>query len=152
MLSNCGAGEDSWESLGLQGDETSQSLRKSTLNIFWQDWCWSWSSNTLATWCKELTHWKRPPFWERLKAKGEGGDRKWDGWVASLTRWTWVWANSRRWWGTGKPDVLPSMGLQRVRHYLVTEHSNNLVSPPPSFHKWNWGLNKATDFISSQLS
>ena len=55
MLSNCGVGEDSWESLGLQGDQTSQSKRKSTLNILWKDWCWSWSSITLPTWCKQLT-------------------------------------------------------------------------------------------------
>ena len=58
MLLNCGVGEDSWESLGLQGDQTSQSLRKSVLNIHWQDWCWSWNSNTLATWWEELTHCK----------------------------------------------------------------------------------------------
>ena len=59
MLLNCGVGEDSWESLGLQGDQTSQSSRKSVLNIHWKDWCWSWNSSTLATWCEELTHWKR---------------------------------------------------------------------------------------------
>ena len=47
-------------SLGLQGDQTSQSLRKSVLNIHWKDWCWSWNSNNLATWCEELTHWKDP--------------------------------------------------------------------------------------------
>ena len=57
MLLNCGVGEDSWESLGLQGDQTSPSWRKSVLNIHWKDW--SWRSNTLATWCKELSHWKR---------------------------------------------------------------------------------------------
>ena len=85
MLLNCDAGEDSWESLGLQEDQTSQSLGKSTLNIHWKDWCWSWSSYTLATWCKELTHWKRPWCWERLKAKGEGGSRGWDGWIAPFT-------------------------------------------------------------------
>ena len=45
---------------------------------------------TLATWCEELTHWKRPWCWERLKAGGEGGDRGWDGWMESLTQWTWV--------------------------------------------------------------
>ena len=66
--------------------ETSQSYRKSFLNIHWKDWCWSWSSNTLATWCKELTNWKRPRFWERLKAEGEGGDRGWEDWMASPTR------------------------------------------------------------------
>ena len=57
-LSNCGAGEDSWESLGWQ-DQSSQSYRKWTLNIHWKDCCWSWSSNSLVTWCEELTHWKR---------------------------------------------------------------------------------------------
>ena len=60
MVLNCGVGEDSWESLGLQGDPTSQSQRKSVLNIHWKDWCWSWNSNTLVTWCEELTHWIRP--------------------------------------------------------------------------------------------
>ena len=70
---------------------------KSVLNIHWKDWCWSWSSNTLATWCEELTHWKRPCCWESLKA-GKEGDRGWDGWMASPTRWTWVWVNSRSWW------------------------------------------------------
>ena len=58
-------------------------LRKSVLNIHWKDWCWSWSSNTLATWCKEMTHLKRPWCWERLRARGEGDDRVWDGWMAS---------------------------------------------------------------------
>ena len=57
-LSNYGAGEDSWEALGQQGDQTSQSYKKSTLSIHWKDWCWS--SNPLATWCEEPTHWQRP--------------------------------------------------------------------------------------------
>ena len=83
MLLNCGVGEGSWESLGLQGGQTSPSWRKSVLNIYWKDWCWSWSSNTLATWCEELTHWKRPWCWERLKA-GEG-TTGWDvGWHHQL--------------------------------------------------------------------
>ena len=54
----------------------------------WKDWCWSWSSNTLATWCEKLTHLKRHWCWERLKAGGEGDDRGWDGWMASPTQWT----------------------------------------------------------------
>ena len=66
----------------------------------------------LAIWCEELTHWKRPWFWEGLKAGGEKDDRRWDGWMASLTWRTWVWASSRSWWWTGKPGVLQSMGLQ----------------------------------------
>ena len=121
MLLNCGVEEDSRESLGLQGDQTSKSYRKSVLNIHWEDWCWSWTSNTLATRCKELTHWKRPWCWERLKAEGEEDDRGCDSWIASPTRWTRVWASSRSWWWTGKPGVLQSMGSQRVRHNWTTE-------------------------------
>ena len=73
------------------------------LSVHWKDWCWSWNSNTLATWCEEVTHWKRPWCWKRLKAGGEGDDRRWDGWRASLTQCTWVWVNSRRCWWTGRP-------------------------------------------------
>ena len=90
------------------------------LNTHWKDWCWSWSSNTVATWCEELTHWKRPWCWERLKAGRERVDRGWDGWMASLTQ-TWVWASSGSWWWAGKPGVLQSMASQRVRHGWVTE-------------------------------
>ena len=84
-----------------------------TLSIHWKDCCWS-SNNTLATWCKEPTHWERPWCWEKLRAGGEGDDRRWDGWMASQTHQTWVWTNSRRWWRTGNPGVLESMGLQRA--------------------------------------
>ena len=61
--------------------------RRSVLGVHWKDWCWSWNSNTLATWWEELTHWERPWCWERLKAGGEGDDRGWDGWMASPTQW-----------------------------------------------------------------
>ena len=81
----------------------------------------SWSSNNLATWYEQPTHWKRPWCWERLKAEGEEGNRGWDGWMASLMQWTWTWANSRRWWSTGKCYVLQSMESWRVRYHLVTE-------------------------------
>ena len=74
MLLNCGVREDSWESLGLQGNPTSLSERKSVLNIHWKDWCWTWNSNSLATWWEELTHLKRLWCWERLKV-GERDDR-----------------------------------------------------------------------------
>ena len=121
MLSNCSVGEDSWESLGLQGDPTSPSWRKSVLNIHWKDWGWNWNSNILATWCEELTHLKRPWFWEWLKAGGEGDDRGWDGWMASLTQWTRVRVNSGSWWWTEKPGVLRSMGSQKVGHDWETE-------------------------------
>ena len=121
MLLNYDVREDSWESLELQGDPTSPSKRRSVLGVHWKDWCWSWNSNTLATWCEELTHLKRPWCWERLKAGGEGDDREWDGWVASPTQWTWVWVNSGSWWWTGRSGMLWFMGLQRGGHDWVTE-------------------------------
>ena len=65
-------------------------------------------------------HWKRPWCWERLRAEREGGNRGWDGWMASLTQWTWVWASSGRQGRTGKPGILLFMESQRVRHDLVT--------------------------------
>ena len=137
---NCDVGEDSWESLELQEINPKRVLKEILkeispecsfffLNVHWKDWCWSWSTKTLATWCEELTRWKRPWCWERLKAGGEGDDRGWDGWMASLTQWTWVWVNSRSWWWTGRPgvlqsmwlQVLQSMGLQRVNQDWATE-------------------------------
>ena len=105
----------------------STSLRKSNLKIHWKDWCWSWSSNTLAIWCEEPTYLKRPWCWERLKAGGDGDYRGWDGWMASLTQWTWVWANSGRWWRTGKPGVLQSMELQRVGYDWTTEWQEHIL-------------------------
>ena len=117
MLSNCGAREDSWESLGQKDHQT----RKATPKIHWKDWFWSWNFNTLATWCEELTHWKRPWCWEGLKVGGEGVDRGWDGWMASRTQWTWVWVNPGSWWWTGRPGLPQSMGLQRVGHDWATE-------------------------------
>ena len=133
MLLNCGVGEDSWESLGLQGDPTSPSERNSFLGVHWKDWCWSSNSNTLSTWCEELTHWKRLWCWERLRAGGEGDDRGWDGWMASPTRWTWVWVDSGSWWWTEMPSVLQFMGSQRVGHDWVTELN------------WTWSMNIGTN-------
>ena len=69
----------------------------------------------------EKTHWKRPWCWEGLGAGGEGDDRGWDGWMASLTPWTWVWVNSRSWWWTGRPGMLWFMGSQRVGQDWATE-------------------------------
>ena len=93
---------------------------------------WSWNSNTLAPWCKELTPWKILWCWERLKAGGEGDDRGWDCWMASPTRWTWVWASSGCWWWTGKPGMLQSMGLQRVGHDSVNELNSCSCVPQSS--------------------
>ena len=112
---------------------------------------WSWNSNTLATWCKELTHWKRPWYWERLRAGGEGDNRGWDGWMASQTQWTWVWVDSRSWWWTGRPAVLGSWGHKESdtteqlywiplmcpsQSYL---HGNRDRFPGRQFfHEWGW--------------
>ena len=76
---------------------------------------------SLATSWEELTHWKRLWCWEGLGAKGEGDDRGWDGWMASLTRWTWAWVNFGSWWWTGRPGVLRFLGSQRVGHDWTTE-------------------------------
>ena len=102
--------------------ESNQSiLKEMSPEYSLEEWCWSWNSNILATWCEELTPWKRPWCWERLKMGGEGDNRGWDGWMASPTQWTWVWVSSGSCWWTGKPGVLQSMGSQRVRHNWATE-------------------------------
>ena len=163
MLLNCGVGEDSWESLGLQGDPTNPSYRKSVLNIHWKDWCWS--SNTSATWCKEPTHWKRPWCWERLKMGGEGDDRGWNGWMTSPTQWTWIWVSSRSWWWTGRPGVLQSMASQRVRYdwaaepHWTTVHGcainpsrtrhSLLIAGPRAPHFYRYGL--STNVVAKTL-
>ena len=108
--------------------------------LHWKDWCWSWNSNTLATWCKELTHLKRPCCWERWEVREEA-DRGWDGWMASPTWWTWVWVDSGSWWWTGRPGVLRFMESQRAGHDWVTElkwtHIIYFYSFYISFIFWN---------------
>ena len=121
----------------------------------WMQYWMQYNSNTLATWCKELTHWKRPWCWEGLKAGGEGDGRGWGGWMASLTRWTWVWVNSGSWWQTGKPGVLQSTRLQRVRHNWATELTDRwpeslglllclALSSEVGFHILLWITSKCT--------
>ena len=78
-------------------------------------------TETRAIWFKELTHLKKPWCWERLKAGGERDGRGWNGWMASLTQWTWVRASSGCWWWSEKPGVLQSKGSQRVGYDLATE-------------------------------
>ena len=97
-------------------------------------------TNTLATWCEELTHLKRPWCWERLKAGGEGDDRRWDGWIALPTQWIWVWVNSGSWSWTGRPGVLQSMGLQGHTWLNNWTELNHIIQ---QFHFWiliwkNW--------------
>ena len=111
MLLNCGVGEDSWESLGLQRSNQSilkeisseYSLEGLMLKLKFQYFghLMQRADSFEKTWC-----------WEGLGAGGEGDERGWDGWMASLTRWTWVWVNSGSWWWTGRPGVLRFMGSQ----------------------------------------
>ena len=96
-------------------------LKEINPGVHWKDWCWSWNSNTLATWCGELTLLKRPWCWERLREGGKGNNRGWDDWMASLTQWTRVWVGSGSWWWTSSPGMLWFMGLQRVGHDWATE-------------------------------
>ena len=95
------------------------------MNIHWKDWFWSWNAIILVTWCEELTHWKRPWCWERVRA-GEGDDRGWNGWMTSPTWWTWIWTNSGSWCWTGRPGMLQSMRSQRVGYDWATELNHSI--------------------------
>ena len=122
-LLNCGVEEDSWESLGLQGDPTSPFWRRSTLGFQLQHHISEAEAEaeTPVLWPPHAKSW--------LIGKDSDAGRDWgqeekgttDGWMASLTRWTWVWVNSRSWWWTGRLGVLRFMGLPRVGHDWVTE-------------------------------
>ena len=90
------------------------------MNFHWKDRYWGWNSSTLSTWCEESTHWKSPWCWERLRV-GEEEGRGWDGRMASLTWWTWIWINSGSWWWSGRLGVLHFMGSQRVGHSWANE-------------------------------
>ena len=129
MLLNCGAGEDSSEFLGQQGNQTSQSWRKSTPNIHWKNWCLGWSFNTLATWCEKPIHWKRPWYWKRLKAGGEGDDKGQDGWMASSTQWAWVWAYSGRQWSSPPGSSVHRILQARILGWVAIPFSRESSQP-----------------------
>ena len=125
MLLNCGVGEDSWEFLEQQGDQTSQFLKKISPE-------YSLEGLTLKLKLQYFGHLKRRGdslektlTLEKIETGGEGDNRGWDGWMASPAQWTWVWANSGRWWSTRKPGVLHSMRSQRVGHNWATEQQQN---------------------------
>ena len=118
MPSNCGAREDSWESLGQQGDQTNQSQGKSTLN--------SLEGLMLKLKLQYVSYlmWTTDSL-EKLGAEGEESIRGWAGWTASPMQRTWTWANFWRWWGTRKPGMLQSMGSQRVGPETTGQLNNN---------------------------
>ena len=113
MLLNCG---DSWESLG---DQNNQSWRKSTLNMHWKDWCWS--SNTLATWCEEQTHWKRLLMLGKIEGKMRKGQQRMRCLVIISNSVDLNLSKLQKIMKDSGADVLHSMGSQRVGHDLVTE-------------------------------
>ena len=127
---NCGVGEDSWEFLGLQGDPTSPSWRQLVLNIHWKDGCWSWNSNTLATWCKGLTHWKMTLMLWRI----EGGRRR--GW-------------QRMRWLHGITDSM-DMILSKLQE-LVTDREAWRAAVHGITKSWTW-LSDWTEQLSMELS
>ena len=149
MLSKCGAREDSWESFGSKeinpvnpkGNQPwifiGRTDTEAEAPIIWPPVAKSWLTG--KDWC-----------WERLGAGGEGDDRGWDGWMASLTRWTWIWVNSRSWWWTGRPGVLRFMGSQRVGHDWASVLNWTCVLDRQSYIKreTNW---KSTHRIVSYI-
>ena len=172
MPSHCDVGEDSWESLGQQGGQTSQSTGKSTLNIHWKDWFWSWSPNILVTWFKQPTHWKSAQCWKRLKAEGEESVRGWGGWMISMMQCTWNWTH----FGRGSPGVLQPMGLQSQMwldnwtitciyttesvcytpdtlwiNYISHTHTNFKKKPVIGAYNWSWNISwkfeEKSDFL-----
>ena len=122
ILLNCGVGKDSWESLDRKEIHQVHPKRN-------QSWIFTGRTDVEAEtpilWPPDVKNWlwERPWCWERLKVGGEGDDRGWDGWMASLIQWTCIWASSRSWWWTRKPGVLQSMRLQRVGHDWTTEQN-----------------------------
>ena len=118
MLLNCGVGKGSESPLDCKeiqlvhpkGDQSWVFIGRTDVE-----------AETPILWPHDATHLKRPWCRERLRAGGEGDDRGWDGWMALLTQWTWVWVDSRSWFWTGRPGMLPFMGSQRVGHDWATE-------------------------------
>ena len=110
-------------------------LKEIVLGVHWKDWCWSWNSDTLATWCEVLTHWKGPWCWERLRAWGEGDDRGWDGGMASLIQWTWVWVGSGRWWRTGRRAVVHGVAKSWTRLSDWTDWAE--LEKPKKLRSWH---------------
>ena len=136
MLLNCGIEEDSWESLAFKEIQPVHPKDQSWVFIGRTDV----EAETPVLWppdAKSWLIWKDSDAGRDWGAGGEGDDRGWDGWITSLTQWTWVWVNFGSWWWTGKPSLLQSMGLQRVRYHWATKLSGTVFLPGKS-HRRTW--------------
>ena len=121
MLLNCGAGEDSWESPWTARRSHLSILKEISLESSLEVLILKLKLQYFGHMMQKVDSLERPWCWKRLGAGREGDDGGWDGWMASPTRWMWVWVNSGSWWWTGRPGMLWFMGLQRVGHDWVTE-------------------------------
>ena len=100
-------------------------------------------AEALILWPPDEKNWligKDPDVGKDWRQKEKGGNRGWDGWMASSTQWVWIWTNSRRLWRTGEPGLLQSTGSQRVGHNLETEHQQQLKTWELGFGGgfWQW--------------
>ena len=123
MLLNCGVGQDSWESLGdSHARRSNQSILKEiSPGCSLEGLMLKLKLQYFGHLMQRVDSLEKTLMLEGLGAGGEGDNRGWDGWMASLTQWTWVWVNSGSWWWTGKPGMLQFMGSQRVGHDWATE-------------------------------
>ena len=96
-------------------------LRRSVLGVHWRDWHWSWELQYFGHLMQRANSFERILMLGKIEGRRRGDDRRWDGWMASPTQWTWVWVDSGSWWWTGRPGVLWFMGLQRVGHDWAIE-------------------------------
>ena len=120
MLLNCGVGEDSCESLGLQGDPISPFWRRSALGSL-EGMMLKLKLQYFGLLMRKVDSLEKTLMLGGIGGRRRRDDRGWDGWMASLTRWTWVWVNSGSWWWTGRPSVMWFMGSQRVGHDWATD-------------------------------
>ena len=122
-------------------------LKKISFEYSWKDWCWSWSSNTSATWCEQLTHLKRPWCWEKLRGGGQGHDRGWDDWMASPTQWTWVWVDYGSWWWTREAWCAAVHGVSKSQTWLNDWTEVKRCFYPLDLKKGDWILSKTTKHL-----
>ena len=160
MPPNYGAREDSWEPLGLQGYQSSQSWGKSILNTHWKDWCWSWNSSILVIWYEQVTHWRSPWYWQKLRGRRRGLWRMM--WLVSVTnamdmnlgKLQEMVRNSNAWCvavhGVAKSDTTGHLNTTTT---TVQEHQFFNVQPSlwSNIHIYSWLLEKPYLWLDGPL-